>query len=68
MKTSNDEISLESEYNKIKDMDIDNWEQVRGPRPWEEQSESETKQNVFCIGFFMLLNEVNHQIIAENII
>lgn len=32
------EITLESVYEKIKDMDIDNWEQVRGPRPWEEGS------------------------------
>ncbi|XP_025830218.1 cytochrome c oxidase assembly protein COX16 homolog, mitochondrial [Agrilus planipennis] len=30
------EVTLETEYEKIKDMDIDNWEQVRGPRPWEE--------------------------------
>lgn len=31
-----DEITLESEYAKVIEMDIDNWEQVRGPRPWEE--------------------------------
>lgn len=31
------EITLESEYEKLKDLDIDNWEQKRGPRPWEEQ-------------------------------
>lgn len=31
------EVTLESEYEKVKAMDIDNWEQVRGPRPWEEQ-------------------------------
>ncbi|XP_056632340.1 cytochrome c oxidase assembly protein COX16 homolog, mitochondrial [Diorhabda carinulata] len=30
------EVTLESEYEKIKNLDIDNWEQVRGPRPWEE--------------------------------
>ncbi|KAL1516400.1 hypothetical protein ABEB36_000318 [Hypothenemus hampei] len=30
------EVTLESEYEKIKNMDIDNWEQIRGPRPWEE--------------------------------
>ncbi|XP_030764570.1 cytochrome c oxidase assembly protein COX16 homolog, mitochondrial [Sitophilus oryzae] len=33
------EVTLESEYEKIKNMDIDNWEQVRGPRPWEEKDE-----------------------------
>nr|BAN21334.1 conserved hypothetical protein [Riptortus pedestris] len=30
------EVTLESEYEKIKEMDIDNWENIRGPRPWEE--------------------------------
>lgn len=29
------EITLEAQYEKIKDLDIDNWEQIRGPRPWE---------------------------------
>lgn len=31
------EVTLETEYEKIKNLDIDNWEQVRGPRPWEEK-------------------------------
>lgn len=30
------EVTLESEFEKIKDLDINNWEQKRGPRPWEE--------------------------------
>ncbi|KAI4486911.1 hypothetical protein M0802_012230 [Mischocyttarus mexicanus] len=30
------EVTLESEYEKIKEMDIDNWKNVRIPRPWEE--------------------------------
>lgn len=29
------EVTLESEYEKIKNMDIDNWTNIRGPRPWE---------------------------------
>ncbi|BES87570.1 unnamed protein product [Nesidiocoris tenuis] len=33
------EVTLESEYEKIKNMDIDNWENKRGPRPWEEQTQ-----------------------------
>ncbi|XP_050304040.1 cytochrome c oxidase assembly protein COX16 homolog, mitochondrial [Anthonomus grandis grandis] len=33
------EVTLEGEYEKLKSMDIDNWEQVRGPRPWEETAE-----------------------------
>lgn len=30
------EVTLEAEYEKVKKMDIDNWENIRGPRPWEE--------------------------------
>lgn len=29
-------VTLEEEYEKIKELDIDNWENVRIPRPWEE--------------------------------
>lgn len=36
MERNEKEITLESEYEKVKSMDIDNWEQKRGPRPWEE--------------------------------
>lgn len=32
------EVTLETEYEKIKTLDIDNWEPVRGPRPWEENA------------------------------
>ncbi|KAG5666408.1 hypothetical protein PVAND_014437 [Polypedilum vanderplanki] len=31
------EVTLESEFEKIKTLDIDNWEPIRGPRPWEQQ-------------------------------
>lgn len=37
------EITLESEYEKIKEMDIEHWEQKRGPRPWEESFDQENK-------------------------
>ncbi|XP_017876145.1 cytochrome c oxidase assembly protein COX16 homolog, mitochondrial [Ceratina calcarata] len=30
--------TLEEEYEKIKKVDINNWENVRIPRPWEEPS------------------------------
>lgn len=30
------EVSLETEFEKMQNIDIDTWEQVRGPRPWEE--------------------------------
>lgn len=34
------EVTLETEFEKVKNIDIDNWEQVRGPRPWEEANSS----------------------------
>ncbi|KAL0116936.1 hypothetical protein PUN28_010074 [Cardiocondyla obscurior] len=30
------EITLEKEYEKLKEMDLDNWENIRISRPWEE--------------------------------
>ncbi|XP_076032868.1 cytochrome c oxidase assembly protein COX16 homolog l(3)neo43 isoform X2 [Oratosquilla oratoria] len=30
------EVTLETEYEKIEKLDIDTWENKRGPRPWEE--------------------------------
>lgn len=32
------DITLESEYKKLQELDIDNWENKRGPRPWEEDT------------------------------
>uniref|UniRef100_A0A8C5KBH2 Cytochrome c oxidase assembly protein COX16 homolog, mitochondrial n=1 Tax=Jaculus jaculus TaxID=51337 RepID=A0A8C5KBH2_JACJA len=29
-------ISLESEYEKIKDSTFEEWKNIRGPRPWED--------------------------------
>ncbi|CAN7942015.1 unnamed protein product [Ixodes hexagonus] len=33
------EVTVESVYEEIQDIDIDNWQNVRGPRPWEEGNE-----------------------------
>lgn len=30
------EVTLETAYNEIQKLDIDNWENIRGPRPWED--------------------------------
>nr|KAF6387713.1 hypothetical protein mMyoMyo1_008162 [Myotis myotis] len=30
------QVSLESEYEKIKDSAFDDWKNIRGPRPWED--------------------------------
>ncbi|KAH8311290.1 hypothetical protein KR044_005457 [Drosophila immigrans] len=32
-----DEVTLETEYDKVKSIDIENWSNKRGPRPWEEE-------------------------------
>ncbi|XP_034499209.1 cytochrome c oxidase assembly protein COX16 homolog, mitochondrial isoform X1 [Ailuropoda melanoleuca] len=29
-------VSLESEYEKMKDSTFDDWKNIRGPRPWED--------------------------------
>lgn len=31
------EVTLETEYDKIQSVDIEHWENKRGPRPWEEE-------------------------------
>ncbi|CRK92122.1 CLUMA_CG005741, isoform A [Clunio marinus] len=31
-----EEVTLEKVYEKVKEIDIDHWENIRGPRPWEE--------------------------------
>lgn len=30
------EVTLETEFDKVEKIDIDNWTNIRGPRPWEE--------------------------------
>ncbi|XP_001359901.2 cytochrome c oxidase assembly protein COX16 homolog, mitochondrial [Drosophila miranda] len=31
------EVTLETEYDKVRAVNIDEWENKRGPRPWEEE-------------------------------
>lgn len=38
-----EEVTLEKEYEKLQKLNIDNWEQVRGPRPWEEETLKQNK-------------------------
>ncbi|PSN46948.1 hypothetical protein C0J52_12563 [Blattella germanica] len=40
------EVTLESEYEKVQKLDIDNWTNVRGPRPWEEDTLSNQAKSV----------------------
>ncbi|KAL3188577.1 hypothetical protein MRX96_022583 [Rhipicephalus microplus] len=34
-----EESSIEAVYKEIQSVDIDNWKNIRGPRPWEEGNE-----------------------------
>lgn len=35
-KLKGNKITLESEYEKIKDSTFEDWKNIRGPRPWED--------------------------------
>ncbi|XP_060117670.1 cytochrome c oxidase assembly protein COX16 homolog, mitochondrial isoform X1 [Heteronotia binoei] len=37
-------VTLESEYEKIKDASFDDWKNIRGPRPWEESNTLQEQQ------------------------
>lgn len=34
-----EEVTLEAVYKEVQAVDIDNWKNIRGPRPWEEGNE-----------------------------
>uniref|UniRef100_A0A672KIN9 Cytochrome c oxidase assembly protein COX16 homolog, mitochondrial n=1 Tax=Sinocyclocheilus grahami TaxID=75366 RepID=A0A672KIN9_SINGR len=35
---------LQDEYEKLKDLDLDVWKNIRGPRPWEDSTEYQEEQ------------------------
>uniref|UniRef100_A0A671Q9L0 Cytochrome c oxidase assembly protein COX16 homolog, mitochondrial n=1 Tax=Sinocyclocheilus anshuiensis TaxID=1608454 RepID=A0A671Q9L0_9TELE len=35
---------LQDEYEKLKDLDLDVWKNIRGPRPWEDSKEYQEEQ------------------------
>ncbi|XP_070697843.1 cytochrome c oxidase assembly protein COX16 homolog, mitochondrial [Pempheris klunzingeri] len=35
---------LEEEYEKLKEVNMDDWKNVRGPRPWEDSREYQEQQ------------------------
>ncbi|XP_035219772.1 cytochrome c oxidase assembly protein COX16 homolog, mitochondrial-like [Stegodyphus dumicola] len=37
-------VTLEEEYEKLKKLDLDSWENIRGPRPWEEPQQMPPKK------------------------
>lgn len=39
IKKKPEEVSLEKAYEKLKEIDLDNWKNIRGPRAWEDNTE-----------------------------
>ncbi|CAN9501974.1 unnamed protein product [Ophioblennius macclurei] len=37
-------VMLEEEYQKIKEANLDEWRNIRGPRPWEDSKECQDEQ------------------------
>ncbi|XP_069494971.1 cytochrome c oxidase assembly protein COX16 homolog, mitochondrial [Ambystoma mexicanum] len=37
-------VSLESEFEKLKDANLTDWENIRGPRPWEDSKSLQGQQ------------------------
>uniref|UniRef100_A0A668W607 Cytochrome c oxidase assembly protein COX16 homolog, mitochondrial n=1 Tax=Oreochromis aureus TaxID=47969 RepID=A0A668W607_OREAU len=37
-------VILEEEYEKLKETNLDEWKNIRGPRPWEDSREYQEQQ------------------------
>uniref|UniRef100_A0A3Q3WDL6 Cytochrome c oxidase assembly protein COX16 homolog, mitochondrial n=1 Tax=Mola mola TaxID=94237 RepID=A0A3Q3WDL6_MOLML len=37
-------VILEEEYEKLKETNLDEWKNIRGPRPWEDSKEYQEQQ------------------------
>ncbi|XP_071752863.1 cytochrome c oxidase assembly protein COX16 homolog, mitochondrial [Centroberyx gerrardi] len=37
-------VMLEEEYEKMKETNLDEWKNIRGPRPWEDSKEYQEQQ------------------------
>ncbi|KAM9294248.1 cytochrome c oxidase assembly protein COX16 homolog, mitochondrial [Gastrophryne carolinensis] len=49
IKNRDKEVTLESEYEKIKDNRFDEWNNIRGPRPWEDSKVFQDQQKMGMI-------------------
>ncbi|XP_069016619.1 cytochrome c oxidase assembly protein COX16 homolog, mitochondrial isoform X2 [Embiotoca jacksoni] len=38
------EVILEEEYQKMKELNLDEWKNIRGPRPWEDSRDYQETQ------------------------
>ncbi|KAM8807921.1 cytochrome c oxidase assembly protein COX16 homolog, mitochondrial [Eudromia elegans] len=43
-KLKQNNVTLESEYKKLENSDLDNWENIRGPRLWEDSKTVQKQQ------------------------
>ncbi|XP_010217398.1 PREDICTED: cytochrome c oxidase assembly protein COX16 homolog, mitochondrial-like [Tinamus guttatus] len=43
-KLKRNNVTLESEYEKLETSDLDNWENIRGPRLWEDSKTVQQQQ------------------------
>ncbi|XP_043929901.1 cytochrome c oxidase assembly protein COX16 homolog, mitochondrial [Protopterus annectens] len=37
-------VSLEYQYKKIEEVNVDDWKNIRGPRPWEDSKQYQQQQ------------------------
>ncbi|XP_056403171.1 cytochrome c oxidase assembly protein COX16 homolog, mitochondrial [Hyla sarda] len=44
IKNKEREVSLESEYERMKDKSFEDWKNIRGPRPWEDSKSYQDHQ------------------------
>ncbi|KAG1934439.1 cytochrome c oxidase assembly protein COX16 homolog, mitochondrial [Pimephales promelas] len=42
--TQKQSVILEEEYEKLKEKDLGGWQNIRGPRPWEDSRETQDQQ------------------------
>ncbi|KAM6969240.1 cytochrome c oxidase assembly protein COX16 homolog, mitochondrial [Tautogolabrus adspersus] len=44
VKVEKQSVILEEEYEKMKELNLDEWKNIRGPRPWEDSKEYQEQQ------------------------
>ncbi|XP_034050911.1 cytochrome c oxidase assembly protein COX16 homolog, mitochondrial [Thalassophryne amazonica] len=44
VKERDQSVVVDEEYEKMKEVNIDNWKNIRGPRPWENSKEYQEQQ------------------------
>ncbi|XP_075700683.1 cytochrome c oxidase assembly protein COX16 homolog, mitochondrial [Rhinoderma darwinii] len=46
LKNKGKEVTLESEYESLKEKSFDEWKNIRGPRPWEDSKSYQDNQRM----------------------